>query len=81
MARYLSKVSSAQIAVDILKVWMIKQVVELKPELEIEPFGYVCVLVDSRICLHEGRIAESAAFLVAVGALRGHRELPGREDA
>ena len=56
---YLAKVSSGQITLDVLEVWMVEQVVELKPELQIKPFRYVCVFVSGHICLHKGRIAES----------------------
>jgi hypothetical protein len=59
LARYLTKVSARQIGTDVPKVRVVEEVVELKPELEIEPFGYVGVLVGSHIRLHKGRIAES----------------------
>ena|SRR5437879_7373385 len=59
---------------------MIEQIVELKPELEIESFGYVRVLVDGGVRLHEGRISELVKLLIALGNAGWRSELPRRED-
>jgi len=45
---------------------MVEQVVELKPQLEIEPFCYMRVLVCGEIGFREVRLAELLGFLVAV---------------
>ena len=59
---------------------MIEQIVELKPELKIEPLRDVCVLVDGGVRLHEGRISELVKLLVALGNAGWRSELPRSED-
>src|SRR5882762_5304644 len=62
------------------EIWMVEQVVELKPQLEIEPFCYMRVLVCGEIGFREVRLAELLGFLVAVRSRCRGRELPGGKD-
>ena len=53
-----AKVALGKIPLDVLEIGMVEQVVEFKPELEVEPLGYVRIFVKIHIRLHEGRIPE-----------------------
>jgi len=75
------KVALRQIVLDGKEIGVIEHVVKLEPNLEIEPLGYVRVLVKSQIRLYEGRIAELAGFFVSVRASNRHSELPGGKDS
>ena len=81
LARYLTKVSPGQVGADVSKVRMVEEVVELKPELKIDPLRDVGVLVHRQVGLHELRITKLICLLVAIRARCGRRELSGREDA
>ena len=78
---HLPKVALRQIVLDGKEIGVIEHVVELEPELEIEPLRYVRVLVKRQIRLYEGRIAELTRFFVSVRAGNRHAELPSRKDS
>src|SRR5215472_332209 len=76
-----AKVPRTQIALDVLEIRMIEKVEQLKAKLEIKPFRDVRVLINSRVGLDKGGVAELVKLLVSFGALRRRGELSGRKDS
>ena len=77
----LAKIPGAQITLDVLEVWMVEQVEELEPDLEVKPLGYVRVLVNRRVGLNKGWVTKLSSLFVPIRASSWHGELPGREHA
>lgn len=75
-----AKVYRAQIALNVLKVRVVEKVKKLKANLEIKSFRDVVILINRRIGLDEGGVAELTGFLVAVGAGSRHGEFTPGED-
>lgn len=69
-----------EIVLDCQEIGVIEHVVELKPELEIQPLGYVCVLIKGQVSFDKGWITELTGLLVAVCARNRYSELPSAEN-
>ena len=59
---------------------MVEQIEELEPHLEVKSLGDVRVLVNGRVGLNKGWVAELTRLLVPFRAARGRSELPCGED-
>ena len=75
----LAEIARCQITLDVLEISMVKQIVELPRELEIQLLLYVRILVKSCVRVHEGRISELVELLVALANASRCRELPRGE--
>lgn len=63
-----AKVRIQRVGVHVLQVGAVEEVVELKPDLEVESFSEAVVLVNCSVCLGEIRASELVEFLVAFGS-------------
>src|SRR5262249_47054133 len=84
LVRDLTEVAARQVVtleVLDLEVGVVEEIVELKPELEVQPLRDVSVLVDGHVRLHVAWTTELVDLLVAVGARRWRRELARCKNA
>src|SRR6266571_4300398 len=69
------------VVVDIQQVRSVENIEELKPDLEVNPFCNVSVLVEVDVRFGKIRLAELSHFLVTLGAESWNREITGRDRA